>query len=110
MDGAGWVATCVGMGDWSMTDREACDLAGVEVEKTEILPVLLFFAAIESKSSEALIGKCVPSVSVIQAKVLPTHHFAATSKPRSKHSLVAIRSSDAIVESTVVISENVARF
>ena len=43
-----------------MNDREAlgdCDLAGVEIEKTETLPVFLLFAAIESKSSEALIGK-----------------------------------------------------
>lgn len=59
MDGAGWVATCVGMGDSSMNDREAlgdCDLAGVD-EKTETLPVLLLLAAIESKSSDALIGK-----------------------------------------------------
>jgi len=42
-----------------MNDREAwgdCDLAGVEVEKTETLLVLLLFAAIESKSSDALIG------------------------------------------------------
>ena len=57
MEGAGWVATCVGTGDWSMNDREAlgdCDLAGVEIEKTE---TFLLFAAIESKSSDALTGK-----------------------------------------------------
>ena len=57
MEVAGWVATCVGMGDWSMNDREAlgdCNLAGVD-EKTETLPELLLFAAIESKSSDALI-------------------------------------------------------
>lgn len=48
------------MGDWSMNDREAlgdCDLAEVELEKTETLQVLLLFGAIESKSSDALIGK-----------------------------------------------------
>lgn len=105
MEGAGWVATCVGMGDCSRNDRKAlgdCDLAGVD-EKTETLPVLLLFAVIESKSSDALIDKeC--SVSYYSVKVLPTHHFAATSKPRSKHSLVATRSSDAIVESTEAIS------
>jgi hypothetical protein len=58
MEGAGWVATSVGKGDSSMNDREAlgdCDLAGVD-EKIETLPLLLF-AAIESKSSDALIGK-----------------------------------------------------
>ena len=95
-----------------MNDRETweeCDLAGVEVEKTETLPPLLLFAAIESKSSDALIGVSISYLT----RVLPTHHFAATNKPRSKHSLVAIRSSDTIVESTEVISmssDNVAHF
>ena len=54
-----WVAIWVDIGDWSINDREAfgdCDLAGVD-EKTEALLVLLLFAAIESKSSDALIGK-----------------------------------------------------
>ena len=86
-----------------MNDREVlgdCDLAGVD-EKTETLPVLLLFAATESKSSDALIGKEFLIISY-SVKVRP-HHFAATSKPRSKHSLVATRSSEAIVESTVVI-------
>ena len=56
MEGAGWVATWVDRGDWSINDREAlddCDLAGVD-EKTETLPVPLLFAEIESKSSDAL--------------------------------------------------------
>ena len=91
-----------------MNDRETlgdCDLAGVD-EKTETLPVLLLFTAIESKSSDALIGKerSVSYVLSYSVKVLLTHHFAATSKPRSKHSLVATRSSDAIIESTEAIS------
>lgn len=73
-----------------MNDRGDCDLVGVEVENTEVLPVLLLFAAIESKSSDA--------------------HFAATSKPRSKHSLVATRSSNAIVEFTEVISMNFGKY
>jgi hypothetical protein len=107
MDIAGWVATWVGMGDWSMNDRGDCDLVGVEVENTEVLPVLLLFAAIESKSSDAL-SKYVPLV--IRTHTLPTHHFAATSKPRSKHSLVATRSSNAIVEFTEVISMNFGKY
>ena len=91
-----------------MNDREPlgdCDLAGVD-EKTETLPMLLLFAAIESKSSDALTGnECSVSYQLVYSvEVLLTHHFAATSKPRSKHSLVATRSSDAIVESTEAIS------
>ena len=91
-----------------MNDREAlgdCDFAGVD-EKIETLPVLLLFAVIESKSSDALIGeeRSVNIISVIQSKFCRPHHFAATSKPRSKHSFEASRSSDAIVESTVTIS------
>lgn len=76
MEDAGWVATCVDKGDWSMNDREALgdfDLAGVD-EKTETLPVLLLFAAIESKSSDALIGKECPVISY-SVKVLPTTPF-----------------------------------
>ena len=107
MEGAGWVSTCVDIGDWSMNDREAlgdCDLAGVD-EKTENLPVLLLFAAIESKSSDALIGKeRSVNYQLFSHSFCRPHHFAATSKPRSKHSFVATRSSDATVESTVAIS------
>ena len=75
--------------------------------------MLLLFAAIESKSSDALYRQAHSDSISYSVKVLPTHHFAATSKPRSKHSLVATRSSDAIVESTEVISissDNGAQF
>jgi hypothetical protein len=60
-----------------MNDREAlgdCDLAGVD-EKTETLPVLLLFAAIESKSSDALIGKQNVLLVKTSVKVLPTTPF-----------------------------------
>ena len=62
-----------------MNDREAlgdCDFAGVD-EKIETLPVLLLFAVIESKSSDALIGE-ERSVNIsYSVKVLSTTPFCS---------------------------------
>ena len=62
-----------------MNDREAlgdCDFAGVD-EKIETLTVLLLFAVIESKSSDALIGE-ERSVNIsYSVKVLSTTPFCS---------------------------------